>query len=78
MFILRAKGRSSRNILIRAAAYDTVQQRTSLPIQEMKAFEVEMRKRIMASMPNMDVEEEVVIMKPDSSSGIYVTASVEA
>ena len=32
----------------------------------------------MASMPNMDAEEEVVIINPDSSSGIYVTASVEA
>ena len=36
MVILRAKGRSSRNLLIRAAAYDTVQQRTVLPIQETK------------------------------------------
>ena len=44
----------------------------------MKAVEVEMRKRIMVRMPNMDVEEEVVIMNPDSSSGIYVTASVES
>ena len=44
----------------------------------MKEVEVEMRKRIMASMPNMDVEEEVVIINPDSSSGIYVTASVES
>ena len=44
----------------------------------MKAFEVEMRKRIMVRMPNMDVEEEVIIMNPDSSYGIYVTASVES
>ena len=56
MVILRAKGVSSRNLLIRAAAYDAVQQRTILPINEMKAFEVEMRKRIMVRMPNMDVE----------------------
>ena len=44
----------------------------------MRAFEVEMRKRIMVRMPNMDVEEEVVTMNPYSSSGIYVTASLEA
>ena len=33
MVTLRSKGRSSRNILIRVAAYDTVQQRKILPIQ---------------------------------------------
>ena len=52
MVILRSKGRSSRNLLIQAAAYDTVQQRTILPIQYMKAAEMEIRKRIMVSMPN--------------------------
>ena len=52
MVILRAKGRSSRNLLIRAADYDTVQQRKIIPIQEMNAAEMEMRKRIMVRMPN--------------------------
>ena len=42
MVILRARGRPSRNLLIRGAAYDTVHQRTILPIQEMKAAEMEM------------------------------------
>ena len=55
--ILRAKGISPRNLLIRAAAYDTAQQRTILPIQEMKAAEMEMRKRRMVRVPNRDVEE---------------------
>ena len=32
----------------------------------------------MVSMPNRDKEEEGRRMNPDSSSGIYVTASVEA
>ena len=32
MVILRAKGRSSRNLIIRSASYDNVQQRTILPI----------------------------------------------
>ena len=40
MVILRAKGVSSRNLLIRVAAYDTVQQRTTLSIQEIKAAEM--------------------------------------
>ena len=34
MVVLRAQGRPSRNLLIRGAAYDIVQQRTILPIQE--------------------------------------------
>ena len=32
----------------------------------------------MVRMPNRGGEEEVIIIKPDSSYGIYVTASVEA
>ena len=40
MVILREKGRSSRNLLIRVAAYDTFQQRKILPIQEIKASEM--------------------------------------
>ena len=39
---------------------------------------MEMRKRKMVRMPNRDGEEEVIIMNPDSSAGIYVPASVEA
>ena len=78
MVILREKGRSSRNLLIRAAAYDTVQQRTILPIQEMKADAMEMRKKIMLMIPKIDGEEEGRIMNPVSSAGMYVTASVES
>ena len=37
-----------------------------------------MRKRTMVRTPNRDKEEEGRRMNPDSSSGIYVTASVEA
>ena len=77
MVILRAKGRSSRNLLIRAAAYDTVQQRTILPIQEMKAAEIEIKKRRMVRTPNSYGEEEGIRINPESSAGIYVTASVE-
>ena len=77
MVILRAQGRPSRNLLIRAADYDTVQQRTILLIQETKATDMEMRKRRMLRIPNRDGEEEGIRMNPDSSAGIYVTASVE-
>ena len=56
MVILRAQGRPSRNLLIRGAAYNTVQQRTVLPIQEIKADEMEMRKNRMVRMPNRDKE----------------------
>ena len=78
MVILRERGNQSRNLLIRGAAYDTVQQRTILPIQEIKADEMEMRKRRMVRIPNREREEEGRRMKPDSSLGIYVTESVEA
>ena len=37
MVILRARGDPSRNLLIRGAAYDSVKQRTIIPIQEIKA-----------------------------------------
>ena len=39
---------------------------------------MEMRMRRMVRMKNMDGEEEIIMMNPDSSSGIYVTASVES
>ena len=78
MIILRAKGESSRNLLIRSAAYDTVQQRKILLIQEIKAADMEMRKRRVVRMPKRNGEEEGIIINPESSSGIYVTASVEA
>ena len=78
MVVIIAKGGSSRNLLIRVAAYDTVQQRTIIPIQEIKAAEMEMRNRIMVRIPNRDGEDEGIRINPDSSSRIYVTASLEA
>ena len=78
MVVLREKGRSSRNLLIRVTAYDTVQQRTPPPIQDIKAAEMEMRKRRMVWMPKRDGEEEGRIMNPESSARIYITASVES
>ena len=78
MVILRAKGVSLRNPLVQFVAYDTVRQRKILPIQEIKAAEMEIRKRRMVSIPKRDREEEGGIINPYSSAGIYVTASVEA
>ena len=52
--ILRARRNGSRNLLIRGAAYDIVHQRTILPIQEIKADEMEMRKRRMVRMSNRE------------------------
>ena len=78
MVILREKGISSRNLLIRYADYDTIQQRKIIPIQEMKAAEMEMRKRRMVKIPNRGGQEEGLIMNPDSSAGIYFTVSLEA
>ena len=57
MVILRARGSQSRNLLIRGAASDIVHQRTILPIQEMKADEMEIRKRRMVRIPNREREE---------------------
>ena len=46
--------------------------------KKIKSAEMEMRKRRMVSMKNRDGEEEGTRMNPDSSTGIYVAASVEA
>ena len=74
MVILREKRRLSWKLLIRAAVYDTVQQRTIIPIQETKAAETKMRKRIIVRMPNRYEEEDDSIMNPYSSYGIHVTS----
>ena len=57
MVILREKGRLSRNLLIRYADYDTIQQRKIIPIQEIKASEMETRKRRTVRMTGRDGEE---------------------
>ena len=74
MVILREKRRLSWNLLMRAAVYDTVQQRTIIPIQEMKAAETEMRKRRIVRMTNRYGEEDVRRMNPYSSYGIHVSS----
>ena len=71
MFFLKYQGKfgSSRNLLLRAAAYDTVRHRTVLPLQQVTETDMVIRTRRM-----------VIITKRinlDSSTGIYLTASVE-
>ena len=44
----------------------------------MKASETKMRKRRMVMIPNRVGEEEGIRMNPESSAGIFVTASMEA
>ena len=63
--ILISKEISSRNLIILDIAYDTVQQRKFLPIQEMKAAEMETMKRRVVRIPNRDGEEEGRRMKPE-------------
>ena len=49
LVILREKGRgrSSRNLLIRAAAYDTLGTQTVLPLHQIKTAEREMKRQRM-------------------------------
>ena len=54
MVVLISKEGSSRSILIIFASYDNVQQKTILSIQEIKAAEMEMRKRLIVKIPNRD------------------------
>ena len=80
MFILRDTGRcrASRNLLIRAAEYDTVRTRTVLPLHQIKTVDREMNIRRMVRINNTPVEDDGFRMNPDSSSGIYMTAVNEA
>ena len=74
MVIIRAKGSTqqpSRNILLRAAAYDTVRNRTVLPLQDMKRENMMILKKRKVKMSNEDSKTR---RNPNSTSGIYLTA----
>ena len=74
MVIIRAKGSTqqpSRNILLRAAAYDTVRKRTVLPLQEMKRETMMILKKRKVKLANEDANTR---RNPNSTSGIYLTA----
>ena len=80
MVVLREKVniRASRNLLLGEEAVDTIRHRTVLPLKKPRETEMEIRTRRMVIMPKKDGEGEPSRMKPDSSSGMYVTESVEA
>ena len=79
MVILREKGWciSASNLLIRAAAYDTVRDRTVLPIHQIKTFERYIKMRRMVRLANTPGEDDGSRLNPDYSSGIYMTAVKE-
>ena len=54
VFIDKGKLRASMNLLMRKAAYDTVRNRTVLPLQHIKETDMESRTRIMVRIPNKD------------------------
>ena len=73
MVVLQEKGtqQSLRNVILRAAAYDAARKRTVIPIQDMN-------KECMAILNQKKVifvNDETSMRKPDSSSGIYLTAA---
>ena len=75
MVIIRAKGSTQkplRNILLRAAAYDTVRRRTILPLQEMKRETMMILKNLKVKLANEDTNTRG---NPNSKSGIYLTAA---
>ena len=80
MVVLREKENvgESRNLLLRVAAYDTVRHRNVLPLQQIKEIEMEIWTRRMVIILRKYGEGELSRINPDSSSGNYVTASVEA
>ena len=70
MVIIRAKGitqQKSRKILLLEAAYDTVQKRTVLPLQEMKRETMMILKKRKVKMANEDANTR---SNPNSTSGI--------
>ena len=74
MVIIRAKGSTqqpSRNILIRAAAYDIVRKQTVLPLQEMKRETMMIPKKRKLKLSNEDAKTR---RNPNSTLGIYLTA----
>ena len=74
MVIIRAKGSTQqppRNILLWAAAYDTVRKQTVLPLQDTKIENMMILKNRKIKLENEDDNHK---RKPNSTSGIYLTA----
>ena len=75
MVIIRAKGSTQqplRNILLRAAAYDTLRKRTFLPLQETKRETMMIHQQKKVKLGDEDANTRINI---NSTSGIYLTAA---
>ena len=75
MVIIRAKGSTQqtlRNILLRAAAYDTVRKRTVLPIQEINIETMMIHQQKKVKLGDEDAKTRINL---NSTSGIYLTAA---
>ena len=62
---------------MRASAYETVSYSTVLTLQKIKETDTEIRTQRMVIISKKDGEGEPRRMNPESSTRIYVTASVE-
>ena len=74
MVIIEVKGSTqqpSRNILLRAVAYDTVRKRAVLSLQEMKRETIMILKKRKVKLANEDANTR---RNPNSTSGIYPIA----
>ena len=80
MVILREKVRciASSNLLIRAAAYDTVRTQTVLPLHQIKVFGKEMKRHSTLRINNTLVENYECRLNPDAYYGIYTNSTIEA
>ena len=80
MVILRDKGRcnASRNLLIRAAEYETMGAQTVLTLHQIKTVERETKRQRIVRLTNTPGEDDGFRLNPDSSSGIYMTSVREA
>ena len=75
--IMHARQCSSRNLVIRAAAYDIVRASLVVPVQEMKRITHEHAAAKNIKIGSSEVQQETR-MNPDSSRGLYVTAELRA
>lgn len=75
--ILHAKQCTSRNLVIRAAAYDIVRASLVVPVQEMKRITHEHAAAKNIRIGSSEVQQETR-MNPDSSRGLYVTTELRA
>ena len=75
--ILQAENSTSRNLLLRAAAYDIINKTVVIPAQELKDIQLEINNAKAITLGSYADPRESR-MNPDSSSGLYVTAEYRA